>query len=223
MNKDTNTNATPAYKLVIFDFDGTLGDSLSWLLTVLNQFADKFSIRKIPESEYETVRGLDPAQLIRHLGVPPWKIPLMGAYLRMLMARDIDKVKLYPGIRELLHCLAELGTLLAVVSSNSYANVSQVLGIETVELFKDFECGVSVFGKPPKLRKVLSKCGCSPAEAIYLGDEIRDVQAARQVGVAAGAVGWGYNTADSLRAHEPTYVFESVTDVWDALCQKPVG
>ena len=218
MSEYTKATSTPRYRLAIFDFDGTLGDSLTWVVTVINQVVDKFSLRGIQESEYETVRGLDPGQMIRHMGVPPWKIPLIGAYLRMLMARDIEQVELYPGIRELLHCLAEQGTLLAVVSSNSYENVSQVLGAEIARLFEHFECGVSVFGKPPKLRKVLSKSGCSPAEAIYIGDEIRDVQAARQVGVAAGAVGWGYNTADSLQAHDPTHFFATVADIHNALC-----
>ena len=57
-----------------------------------------------------------------------------------------------------------------------------------------------MFGKAPKLRAVLKASGIPARQAIYLGDEIRDAEAAHKAGMAYGAVAWGYHSMDALRA-----------------------
>ena len=79
------------------------------------------------------------------------------------------------------------------------------------------EGGVSVFGKRMKLRKVLRQSGIHPAQAIFIGDEIRDIEAARQAGIASGAVAWGFTDPDALRAHSPDMLFTSVDEMLHTL------
>ena len=67
--------------------------------------------------------------------------------------------------------------------------------------------GASLFGKPARLRQVLRAAGVPAAAAIYVGDETRDAEAAAQVGVAFGAVTWGYAAAEALLARRPAHVF----------------
>jgi phosphoglycolate phosphatase len=90
----------------------------------------------------------------------------------------------------LLH-LANKGVTLAIVSSNAYDNVSQILGPANTKLISQFECGMSIFGKPARIQKVLKQTGIRCREAIYIGDQVTDLEAARQEEVAFGAVSRG--------------------------------
>jgi len=201
------------YKLAIFDFDGTLANSLIWFRRIVNELADAHGFKRIEEDDVDLLRSSDALQIMKHLGLAPWKIPVIANHVRKMMSAQIREVPLYDGVETMLTSLAEQGVTLAVVSSNTEANVRQVLGAELVALVKTFECGVSLFGKASKLRKVLRHTGMSATEAIYIGDEIRDVQAARDVGVAAGAVVWGYNYPAALAAVAPTSLFEDVAAI----------
>ncbi len=201
------------YRLVIFDFDGTLADTFGWFALTINKIAEKYHFRKVDPSEHDTVRGFDARAVLKHLGVPMWKIPLIAGHMRKLMSRDIHQIRLFEGIDDLLRRLSSLGATLAVVSSNSRANIRHVLGAEVAALVSYYECGVSVFGKEAKLKKVLRQSGIAPREAIYIGDEIRDCKAARDMGIAFGGASWGYTMPDALRAHAGDDVFARIDDI----------
>jgi phosphoglycolate phosphatase len=205
------------YRLIIFDFDGTLADSFGWAASLVNQFADQYGFRRIEPDERESLRVLDAKTLIQHLGVPAWKIPIMAAHVRKLMGQQIDQIPLFAGIDAQLRCLAASGAILAVVSSNAEQNIRRVLGPANSALIAYFECGAAVFGKASKLKTVLRKSGIGPAQAILVGDEIRDCHAARQVQMAFGAVAWGYTNYDSLLAQGPALAFGHVTELGEKL------
>lgn len=201
------------YRLAIFDFDGTLADSFSWFLGIVNVLADEHGFRRMEEHEVETLRGQGARQIVAHFKIPAWKIPRVGRRMRQHMARDISRISLFPGVDRLLRELAGRGVRLAIVTSNSIDNVRQVLGPESAALIHCYECGASMFGKRPKLRAVLRSSGIPAAEAICIGDEVRDLEAARAEGIAFGAVAWGYTTPETLRAHAPEEMFESVEEI----------
>jgi len=186
------------YKLIIFDFDGTLADTFHWFISVINKVAEKYKFRKIKISEVETLRGYSAKKVIKHLKIPFWKIPIIANHMRALMAKDISKIVLFEGVDGLLQQLSNKGVRLAVVSSNSYDNISQILGTENMALIDYIECGVSIFGKTAKLRKIIMKSGVKDNESIFIGDEVRDIEAAKNINIASGAVSWGYNRIEKL-------------------------
>ena len=149
--------------------------------------------------------------------MPLWKVPFIAARFRSLMAKQIEMIAPFPGVTDLLGRLARAGSTLAVVTSNSCANVRRVLGGKSAGLLAACEGGVSIFGKRMKLRKVLRHIGIHPARAIFVGDEIRDIEAARHAGIASGAVAWGFTDRDTLRAHSPDMLFASVEEMLSAL------
>jgi phosphoglycolate phosphatase len=106
---------------------------------------------------------------------------------------------------------------IAVVSSNSEANVRAILGPELAGRIGCFECGASVFGKAARFRKVARRSGISPPETLCIGDEIRDLEAARRAGIAFGAAGWGFTRADALQARRPDVLFTSIEEIADRL------
>jgi phosphoglycolate phosphatase len=205
------------YRLAIFDFDGTLADSFSWFLGVMNRLADDHGFRRIEEHEIEILRGRSARQNFADFGVPAWKLPRIGRDFRRYMAQDIAHIGLFPGVDRLLRGLTDRGIRTAIVTSNSVANVRRVLGPENAALIQHYACGVSIFGKRAKLRGVLRDSGIAAAEAICIGDEIRDLEAAHAEGIASGAVAWGYTHPEALRAHEPEEMFSSVDEILQKL------
>jgi phosphoglycolate phosphatase len=201
------------YKLVIFDFDGTLANTFPWVLDNMDQVADKFKLDRIDRNEMDAIRSFDLRKLMKYYDVSPWKLALMTRYVRKRLGEDIQQVSLFEGIDQLLEYLSEQGTKLAVVSSNSYDNVRQVLGPINAALIDYYECGVSVFGKPTKFRKILHKSKVDPADVISIGDEIRDIQAAKHVHIASGAVAWGFTNVDALKAQSPHELFASIDEI----------
>ena len=201
------------YRLAIFDFDGTLADSFPWFLGMVNGLADEHGFRRVEEHEIEMLRGQGARQVVGHLGVPAWKLPRIAHQMRRQMSRDIGGIALFAGVDRLLRDLAGRGIRLAVVTSNSIDNVRQVLGPDSAALIQHYECGASIFGKRPKLRAVLCDSGVPAAEAICIGDEIRDFEAARAEGIPFGAVTWGYTNPEALRALAPEQVFASLEEI----------
>jgi phosphoglycolate phosphatase len=206
----------PAYSLAIFDFDGTLADSFPWFCTILNQIARRFGFREVAPDEIEGLRALGTREIVARLGVPAWKMPMIAMHMRRLSAENASKVDLFSGAAEMLGTLAAHGVKVAVVSSNGEALIRAQLGSAAAHV-SCFNCGSSLWGKARKFKAVLRRLDIAPAAAIAIGDEIRDIEAARSAGIAAGAVTFGYNTADALRGHRPELVFDTYAELVNRL------
>jgi phosphoglycolate phosphatase len=201
------------YRLAMFDFDGTLADSFPFFLSVFNTVADRHAFRRIDVARAGELRHLGVRQMMDHVGLPAWKLPLASKTFMAMMQDSAHDIPLFDGIADALRHLHGCGVQLAVVSSNSEHNVRAVLGPELAALVARFDCGMSVFGKASRIRAVLKACGAAPAEALYIGDQVTDAEAARRAGVAFGAVHWGYATIDALRAQACATEFVTPADL----------
>ena len=113
----------------------------------------------------------------------------------------------------MLECLACAGVTLALVTSNSAANARHVLGAANATRIRDYEGGVSLFGKAARFRRLLKRHGVRPQDALCVGDELRDLEAARQAQIPFGAVGWGFTPLPVLQAHAPAEVFVRMEEI----------
>lgn len=206
------------YRLTIFDSDGTLADTLPWMRSMFNEMAAEHGFKQVDPRDYEQFRDLQGMDLLRALGLPLWKLPRVVSSMRRRMAEHTGAFSVFPGIGDVLQRLAAAGVQLAVVSSNSRENVERVLGADNLKLMTQLACGVSMFGKAAKLRQVIRGSGISRQQAIYIGDEIRDGEAAEKAGIAFGAVTWGQHSEESLRAKNPAEIFATVQQIADKLC-----
>ncbi|HWK36064.1 HAD hydrolase-like protein [Sphingomonas sp.] len=200
-------------KAVIFDFDGTLSNSGDWFLTVVNQLARRFRFREVGDDEIEMLRHRTSREVIAYLGISRWKLPIIARHVRQLVARNVDQIELFPGTPGLLATLATGGVRMGLVTSNAADNARAILGAGNAGHFEAWAAGSSLFGKARKFRRVLRQMGLAPNEVISIGDETRDIDAAREVGMRTGAVSWGYASEDALIALRPDAFFRTPDDI----------
>lgn len=206
---------TQPIRLVIFDFDGTLSDSGDWFLSVVDHLSERFKFRSVDPGEVETLRHKSSREVIEHLRIPRWKLPRIARYVRKLVAEHATQFELFPGTPDLLEQLAATGVKIALVTSNAENNARIILGPENAGRIELFVCGSSLFGKAPKFRRVLKKMKVSPHEALAVGDETRDIDAAREVGMRCGSVLWGYASETVLSDLKPDALFRTPQDIID--------
>jgi phosphoglycolate phosphatase len=200
------------YTLAIFDLDGTLADSFPWFARELNGVAKTFGFRRVAADEIASLRRLPPHELLRRLDVPLWKLPRIARHMRRLKRGALADIPLFPGADAMLRALSQNGVRLALVSSDDETNARRQLG-PAAALFAHTACGASLFGKARKFRRVLREAGVAPQAALAIGDEVRDIEAARAAGIACGAVAWGYADPATLRAHQPDLMFATMDDI----------
>lgn len=202
-----------AYRLVIFDFDGTLADSADWFISMANDVARRFRFREISDDEVAMLRGRSSREVVAYMRVPAWKMPFIARHTRKLVSENTSKIPLFPESRTLIRRLHEAGVVLALVSSNSEANVRRILGDDLADCITHYACGASMFGKTPKFRSVIRKADARHAQVLSIGDETRDIEAASRAGIDSGAVTWGYARPEILEAHRPTFLFTTMDDI----------
>ena len=203
----------PAPRLVVLDFDGTLADSFDWFCSVLNGVAERYRFRRVEAHEVEALRLQGARAIVAHLGIPRWKLPFIARHMHALAARDAARIALFPGVPAMLSEIAAAGVPLAILSSNRADTVRRVLGPENAGCIAAYACGASLFGKAWRLRTLLARTGVAPQQALCIGDEVRDLEAARILGCPFGAVAWGYTDARALAALGPDHMFAEPAEI----------
>ncbi len=207
-----------SYKLVIFDFDGTIADTFPWVVENLSYLAKKYHLREPSRSEIEHFRGFNMTEVIKQLKVPAWKVPLITTDIQNRMHKQIDKISLFKGIPDMFRSLHKHDITVGIASSNSKQNIEKVIGPEISKMIDFFDCGISLNGKDKKLTKILSGSGVAVENSLYVGDEVRDIEATKRINMPFGAVSWGYAKVEALQALGPDELFVSVQDMSNKIC-----
>ncbi len=201
------------YKLIIFDFDGTLADSFALFLEAAKVAAVRYKFKSLAEADLERLRSCSAREIIAEVGLPWWKLPAVVRHTREFMRERIERVQLFDGVEVTLRQLKAAGVQLAIVTSNAQENVERVLGNENLGLIDHFACGASIFGKRPKTRSVLQASGVSAEAVLCVGDEMRDAEAAQALGLDFAAVSWGYTNPAQLARLPGVKMCQSACDV----------
>jgi phosphoglycolate phosphatase len=204
------------YRLAIFDFDGTLADSLPWFRASFQDMITRFDLAPVRDDEVEGLRGMSAREIMARLNVSMWQLPAIVSDMRKRKLAAAGEISLFAGIPAMLTDLKRQGIKTAIVSSDSEVSVRQVLG-PAARLITRFDCGAAMFGKHWKFQRVARKLGVKPSETICVGDEIRDIEAAKAAGMDSGAVAWGYALPSALQAAGPTHLFYSVEEMTQRL------
>lgn len=193
------------FRLVLFDFDGTLADSLAAGLALYNRLAPDLGC--LPVTDLDAARRMAGRQFLRRHRIWFWRLPRLVRRFRAAAAADADKLVLFPGLAEVLAELHARGVRLGVLSTNGEDNIRRCLAANGVEgLFGSVVGYPKLFGKAKALRRLVRTAGVPAGEVLYVGDEVRDVEAARRAGVGSAAVLWGLHAEELLRAAGPDHL-----------------
>jgi|TARA_B100000959_G_scaffold279329_1_gene339278 phosphoglycolate phosphatase len=205
-------------RCLIFDFDGTLADTLGEGLKIYNDLARKHGYTVIDPEGVEELRNLDTKRLLSHLGIPRRKVPFhLVAALHRLRER-ISKLPLIEGVREVLPVLRDRSEHMGILSSNLAENIETFLDAHDLrEQFTFISSIGKLRGKARRLRAIARTFSLNPREILYVGDEIRDLQAARRARVEAVAVTWGFNSRESLAREAPAFLVEHPRELLDVV------
>ena len=203
------------YKMLIFDFDGTLANSFPWLLGILDELAHRFKATPLDPTRLHELKNYPPRKIMKMHNVPVWKLPAILRFTRAKMRANSEGIIRFEGVDNLLQSLHKRNVRMALVTTNTRETVRKVLGDELFEMFHLFEDKVSIFGKPAALNRIARKSGFEKSEMLAIGDEIRDVEAAKKVSIPFGAVAWGFTSLEALSSRFPEHVFTEVEQILD--------
>jgi phosphoglycolate phosphatase-like HAD superfamily hydrolase len=187
------------------------------LVEITNELAADFGYRPITPQQITDWQKLSSRQILKMSGISLWQIPFLMRRFRLAFRKKTNEVKLFPEIVPMLHSLKRSGYKIGIVSSNSVENISMVLQKHHVEHLFSFIDSSSVFGKGRAIRASLRANYIRREEAIYVGDEIRDIDAARKGQIPSIAVTWGFNHADTLGRHQPDYLVNKPQEILQLL------
>ena len=196
-------------KVIIFDFDGTVADTFDALLTISNNLASEFGYAPTKPEEISQIKDLTTREIIQRSGVPVYKIPFL---LRKVISELNSKIHvLYPveGMKAALFELKQQGNKLGIITSNDRENVQIFLQNNgLLELFNFIYGGTRIFGKSRVINSFLHQANLLPEEVIYVGDETRDIEAAKKSKIRIIAVSWGFNSRKILKQQKPDFLIE---------------
>lgn len=199
---------------LIFDFDGTLADTLDVLYQAANHFAERYGYSPITSrGQLDYLRGLSARQIISLLEIPWRSLPRLTLDIRRYIQDDMTGVPLYPGIKDALYALRDKGYTLGVMTSNARKNVNICLNSNDCDIFEFICTSRFVLNKSRSLKRVLKRRGLNPKNTYYIGDESRDIDAAKKSGLQSVAVTWGFNNKEQLVSNKPYLVLDSPDDL----------
>jgi len=195
-------------KTIIFDFDGTLADTLNSIAILYNKIAPKYGCKQVTPQDIEQLRNKTPKQVIRELSIPTLKIPTMIFKVKTALIKHFDSIKIHPGIINVLNVLKEKYSL-GILTSNSQKNVKTYLKkYNLLNLFDFIYTGKNIFGKDRTIKRLLREQNLTKDEVVYVADETRDIEASHKVGVPIIAVSWGFNKKEILASFNPTSLID---------------
>jgi phosphoglycolate phosphatase len=200
---------------VIFDFDGTLADTFALGSQLINEYADQLGYKQI---DFAANKDKSARELIKMSGVRFWQIPGFIRFFRQKSVERAAEVNAFDGIPDLVRRLHDNGFQLGIMTTNSAQTISiflQKYGL--TDLFTYIKPEISLFGKKRAIRRARRHL---KSEIIYIGDELRDIEACRATDVPIISVSWGFNSTEILEKNNPGLVAASAEEVYNTIIRK---
>ena len=209
----------PDYQLLIFDWDGTLADSIGRIVVAMHHAAESGGFEARDDAAIKGIIGLALPEAIRTL------YPLIEAdellafrerYAEKYMAMDAEPSPLFPGVRAALERFRAQGYRLAVATGKARRGLDRVLKAHGWEAFFDITRAADETKSKPHplmIEEILAHCGVEARHALMVGDSTFDLQMARNAGVGSVAVGYGAIPLPALLAYEPCLAIDEFSEL----------
>ena len=190
---------------VIFDFDGTLADTLPLIAELTSEFVYKAAP---DENELTKLRRIPLLRAMRQMCGWWLLVPILSSLVRRKMYSKMGNGKIFAGIPEVLRTLKGDGHRLMIFTTNNVINVHESLRIHGLETYFDRSDVYHgrIFTKGSGLKHLVEHSGIANSQCVYVGNETIDVRAAKKAGVRSVAVLWSGTDEDALRQTSPDIV-----------------
>ncbi len=196
-------------KVLIFDFDGTIADSRMTLVKIANELAEEFGYEPVTQRDIIRLSNLSSKDVIVQLPIPAYKIPFLLRRVKKELNQHIIDLKPFEGIQDALASLKQKNYYLGIITSNSAENVLQFLKKNELNQYFDFvDSANTLFGKHKTINNAIRKHKLLKEKIIYVGDETRDIQAAKKSKIKVAAVTWGFNSVHVLTKYNPDFILD---------------
>jgi phosphoglycolate phosphatase len=214
--------------VILFDFDGTLADTFDALVKITNNLAVEYGYPPVNQSEIYQLKNLSSWQIIKRSRLSIFQLPFLVQRIRYELRDQLETIDLFPGIKQALCRLKSQGYSLYILTSNSQDNVNLFIhNHQIADLFSGVYSSSNLFGKHRKINGILKQENIPPHRAIYVGDETRDIVAAKKAKIKVIAVTWGFNDSEVLSQyhpnaliHHPRYLPEAVAEQFEIQPQR---
>lgn len=187
-------------RTIVFDFDGTLADTWDQTIELLKKHA------KFDNEDVQYFRKNGALKTIAKLKIPPLQLIQKTIQIQKEQKGVIDEAKPFEGIIALINDIRSMNNEVGILSANSTENIRKWLNKWDMRV--DFVMTTSaLLGKAKILNEIKTE------EMIYVGDEVRDIEACKKAGVPVIAVAWGFNDTEALKNAGPEWVAEKVADI----------
>lgn len=194
---------------LIFDFDGTIADTLGAIVRITNRIAPEYGYSPTTPEKLKYYQSLSTQEMLKQSEIPLFRLPFLLRRVRKEMTDELPKVSVAADLPEALRELVAQGHQLMVMSSNSRRNIeSFLLQHDISNVFESVQGGVGLLSKARVLKRIVQKGGLDFSQVIYVGDETRDVDASNQVGILVAAVTWGFSSREALAAQDPAFLID---------------
>lgn len=213
------------YELLIFDWDGTLVDSIGRIVESILAAAARCDLPRLDEDSIKGIIGLGLPEAIAVLYPSITDRSLVEAFRRAYadhyLSLEAEPSALYPGVALALQQFRDQGHQLAVATGKGRRGLDRVLASQGWSDFFDVtRCADETASKPDPLmiHEILAHCGISPERALMVGDSVFDLEMARRAGIDSVAVSYGAQPLEVLLSCSPCMVINHFTELGDWLC-----
>lgn len=197
-------------KALIFDFDGTIADSFEIFLKIFEEITG----RQLTDEEITSLRGESLKSIIKYLQIRRWQIPRLVLKAKKLIAASRPAVKTFSGVPAMLVQLHSSGHPMFILSTNSSQSISEFLKKNRLEnCFAGIYGDIGLRSKASALKRIIKKERLTQAECVYIGDEMRDIEAARKAGITSVGVTWGFNDSKAIALARPNFTAKTPGDL----------
>ena len=207
--------------LIVFDFDGTLGDTKRNIVTTMQMTIAELHLPNRSEEECAATIGLPLAGCFRTLfpDIQEELIPRCAETYRRFFNENLKTIQpeAFPGIVETLSILHQKGFVLTIASSrsrNSLTELTQNMGIANyISYILGADDVKEAKPKPESVLKTLKAMNFEPSQALVVGDMAVDIQMGANAGTKTCGVTWGNGTKDELENAGATFIIDRMEEI----------
>jgi HAD superfamily hydrolase (TIGR01549 family) len=199
-------------KTLIFDFDGTIADSFETLLAIFEEVHAR--PQKLTPDEIKMLRGEPIKKIIKYLKIRRVLVPRLIIKAKRLLTQRMGSIQTFQYLPQVIHELHQRGAPMYIISTNSPANIEHFLKKNKLDgCFTKIYGNTGLFSKASAIKKIIRKEKLNRADCVYIGDEVRDIDAARKAKITSVGVTWGFNSPAAIKDARPDITAQKPKDL----------